>query len=296
VRPQKFGDILVQKIIELDRLAVDPNWLIGNATAPEIEAERHWLGDGLVEPSTGKLIIGVHSFLVRTPRRTILVDTCCGDRRDRGAASPFHMLQTSYLANLRAAGVEPEEIDLVFCTHLHVDHVGWNVVSRDGRWVPTFPNARYLFNPTDFEHRLEAERTGTGSPATRAAFREAVLPIVESGLATFVDCTHALEQEVDSTIRLISLPGHCPGHTGLTIAGGGRAGVVTGDAIHHPIQLSRPDWYCAADVDPLESTRTRQHLIDAYADTDTILLTAHFPGATAGRVVGTAAGACFAFL
>ena len=295
MRPQVFGKVTVEKVAELPRLALDPTWLIGNATVEGITEERHWLGDDLVEPGTGKLVISVHSYVVRTPRHTILVDTCCGNGRHRGLASPFHNLATDYLANLHAVGLTPADIDLVFCTHLHVDHVGWNVVERDGRFVPTFPNARYLFNRQDFEHRIEFDRTGQGSFATRTAFRECVLPLVEQGRVTFVDCTHVIEQDIDHDLTLVSLPGHCPGHTGLKIGGAGGEALLTGDAIHHPIQLPRPDWYCASDLDPQLSSQTRRALIERYADTDLILLSGHFAAATAGRIVSRNGAVGFAF-
>jgi len=133
MRPQRFGAVTVQKVAELPSLALDRNWLIGNATAEGVEEERSWLGPEFIEPASGRLLISVHSFLVRTPRLTVLVDTCCGSGRDRGPESPFDRLSTGYLDELERAGVRPEQVDLVFCTHLHVDHVGWNVLERDGR-------------------------------------------------------------------------------------------------------------------------------------------------------------------
>lgn len=295
MRPQIFGRVTVDKVAELPRLALDPTWLLGNATVGGIAEERPWLGDDFVEAATGKLVISVHSYVVRTPHHTILVDTCCGNGRHRGPDSPFHDLTTDYLANLQAVGLTPADIDLVFCTHLHVDHVGWNVVERDGRFVPTFPNARYLFNRQDFEHRMEFDRTGQGSFATRTAFRECVLPLVEQGRVTFVDSAHVIEQEIDHDLSLVSLPGHCPGHTGLKIRGAGTEALITGDAIHHPIQLPRPDWYCAADLDPGLSSRTRRTLIENYADKDLILLSGHFAGGTAGRIVSRGGAVRFAF-
>lgn len=290
-----FGDITAQKIVELERFPLDARWLIANADPAVVAAEQPRLGDDFITPD-GRLVIGVHSWLVRAGGLTILVDTCCGNGRERGTASPFHNLDTAYLANLARAGVTPEEVDLVFCTHLHVDHVGWNVIEKDGRFVPTFPNARYLFNPTDFEHRMAAEREGTGSPATRAAFTECVLPIVEAGRATFLEPGHDVLHEVDDALRVVALPGHCPGHCGLEIAARGGHGLLTGDAIHHPLQLARPEWYCAADVDPDESARTRRMLVERYGDTDTRILTAHFGGTSAGRIVGRGGEAGFSFV
>lgn len=296
MKPQTFGPITVEKVAELPRLPLDPNWLLGNATAEGIAEERAWLGDELVDAGTGKLIVSIHSYVVRTPRHTILVDTCCGNGRQRGPDSPFHDLTTDYLANLAAVGLTPGDIDLVFCTHLHVDHVGWNVMERDGRFVPTFPNARYLFNREDFEHRIDYDRTGRGSFATRTAFRECVLPLVDQGRVTFVNSADSLEQDLDHDVVLTSLPGHCPGHTGLKVRGAGREGLITGDAIHHPIQLARPDWYCAADVDPIASSDTRRDLIERLVDRDSILLSGHFAGATAGRVVSRSGAVRFDFI
>lgn len=295
MKPQRFGPIAVEKVAELPRLPLDPTWLIGNATLEGIAEERSWLDDTFIEAGTEKLIVSIHSYVVRTPRHTILVDTCCGNGRDRGPESPFHNVTSDYLTNLAAVGLTPGDIDLVFCTHLHVDHVGWNVVERDGRFVPTFPNARYLFNREDFEHRIECERTGQGSVATRAAFRECVLPLVDQGRVTFVESDELIAHDIDHDLTLVSLPGHCPGHLGLRVTGGGGQGLITGDAIHHPIQLPRPNWHCAADVDPMLSSKTRRDLIERYVDSDLVLLSGHFAGATAGRIVSRNGAVRFAF-
>ena len=201
MRPQRFGFVTIQKVAELPSLALDRNWLIGNATAEEVEQERSWLGHEFIEPVSGRLLISVHSFLVRTPRLTVLVDTCCGNGRDRGPESPFDRLSTGYLDELERAGVTPEEVDLVFWTHLHVDHVGWNVFERRGRFTPTFPSARYLFNREDFEHRLDYDRRELGSFATCVAFRECVLPLAEAGLVDFVDPHACIEQELDHDLH-----------------------------------------------------------------------------------------------
>jgi glyoxylase-like metal-dependent hydrolase (beta-lactamase superfamily II) len=289
-----FGNVQVDKVVEIAALAVAPDWLIGNATADGIDAERCWLGQDFIDPQ-GRLVIGVHSFVIRTSRRTILVDTCCGNGRHRGEESPFSSLQTGYLANLNALGLCPEDIDLVFCTHLHVDHVGWNVMQRDGHFVPTFPNARYLFSAADFAHRLERDKAQHGSFATLTAFRECVIPIVDQGLADFVGEGDCISHELDDRLVLASLPGHCPGHLGVRLSHPSGGALITGDALHHPVQLARPDWFCTSDVDPQAASQTRHTLIDRYADTDTVILTSHFAGSTAGRIIshGNAARFCF---
>lgn len=291
----RFGSITAQKIVELERFEVDAPWLIANCEPDIVMAERERLGADFIAPD-GKLRIGVHSWLLRAEGLTIIVDTCCGDHRDRGA-SPFSQLQTDYLANLARAGVKREEVDVVFCTHLHVDHVGWNVMLQDGRFVPTFPNARYLFSEADFNERLALEKSAGGrAAASNAAFRECVVPIVDAGLATFVEPGHDVLAELSDALRVVSLPGHCVGHSGLEIDTGDGHGLLTGDAIHHPLQLERPHWYCAADVDPETSSATRRELIERYGDTATTLLTAHFGGTSAGRITGKGGRVGFDFV
>jgi glyoxylase-like metal-dependent hydrolase (beta-lactamase superfamily II) len=268
VRTQTLGDIRIDKVVELERLALDPNWLIANAVAAEIAAEQPHLGPELIEAGTGRLIIGVHSFLVRTPSLTILVDTCCGDRRHRGDASPFHMLQTHYLANLAALGVLPQEIDLVFCTHLHVDHVGWNTRLVEGQWVPTFPNARHVFGRDEYNYwKDHSER-----PDHIAVFNDSIKPVVDAGLVDLI----ASDGDVANEITLIPTPGHSPGHMSVHIKSGGEEALLTGDAAHHPVQMAHPDWASTADSDPAQSTRSRRELFTRFADTPTLVIGGHY--------------------
>jgi glyoxylase-like metal-dependent hydrolase (beta-lactamase superfamily II) len=290
-----LGAVRIDRAIELEHVAVDPNWLLANATPDGIAEELPWLGNGLVQPVTGKLIMDFHSFVIRTVRHTVLVDTCIGNERDRANDPLFHMLRTDYLANLARIGVHPEEVDFVLCTHLHVDHVGWNVRRQDGEWVPTFPNARYLIGRKELDYWLDAEPRGIGSPVSRAAFRDSVLPIVQAGKADLIEDGHVVEHELDRDLRVESLPGHTLGQVGLHVRCGCYHALLTGDTIHHPIQVAKPHWHSPADVDPSMSTRTRRGLIDRYADTDTLLLSAHFPTPTAGRIISHGQGARFCF-
>jgi glyoxylase-like metal-dependent hydrolase (beta-lactamase superfamily II) len=284
-KPIALGDVVIRQIVELARMPVAPNWLLTNASAEVIEAEYHWLGERTVERASGRLIVSMHSFLVQARGLNILVDTCFGSERERGSKSPYHMVRTDYLAALHAAGITEADVDYVFCTHLHVDHVGWNTHLLDGRWVPTFPNARYLFSRADFDGRIAAEREGKVSEANMIAFRECVLPIVDAGKAIFLEPGTRFVEELVPELRVVELPGHCPGHSGLEICSHGRYGMITGDAIHHPIQLVRPDWVCTADTDPPAGVATRLKLLEDFTDADRILLTAHFPAPTPGRIV-----------
>ena len=161
-----------------------------------LAAECGWLQPHFHHPETDRLIMSVHSYVVRTPKHTILIDTCVGNDKNRPSTEPWHQLQTPWLENLRAMGVAPEEVDYVMCTHLHVDHVGWNTRLVDGRWVPTFPNAKYLFHKDEYAHWLAAEEAaqgGQGSGSSDGCFIDSVLPVMEAGQAVLVDNGHSLD-------------------------------------------------------------------------------------------------------
>ncbi|MFO1425857.1 MAG: MBL fold metallo-hydrolase [Steroidobacteraceae bacterium] len=215
---------------------------------------------------------------MRTPRHTILVDTCIGNDKDRGGAEGFHMLRTGWLDNLHAAGVDPARVDYVMCTHMHADHVGWNTRLRDGRWVPTFPNARYVFARTEFEHRRGLWESGGNSGF--GAFVDSVLPVVESGQALLVDGDHDLEGH----LTLEPAPGHTPGNVVIHLRSQGAHAVMSGDVLHHPIQVVYPEWSAAFCEDPVQSAAMRRRFVETHADRDVIVLPAHFPAPTAGRI------------
>jgi glyoxylase-like metal-dependent hydrolase (beta-lactamase superfamily II) len=164
--PLKFGDVTVSKVVELDRSATPVGFMLPDATPERIAAQREWLGPELLDPATGNHRATIHSYIVRTPWHTIVIDTCVGNDKPRNGVQPWHMRSGSYLADLSGAGLKPEDVDLVVCTHLHVDHVGWNTRLEGGRWVPTFPRAKYIFARDEFEFwnsssgRRRARRAG----------------------------------------------------------------------------------------------------------------------------------------
>ncbi len=125
-----------------------------------------------------KFIASVHSWVLRTKHNTILIDSCAGNDKHRPSLPRFHQLKLPFLERLATAGVTPESVDFVLCTHLHADHCGWNTRLLDGRWVPTFPNAKYVFSKAEQDH--------WAGPAGRQGFNagvyaDSVLPVVESG-------------------------------------------------------------------------------------------------------------------
>ncbi len=270
---RQLGDITIERIVEFDEPMAPPIEFFDEATPEAIEPHRHWLEPRALDPVSGKLILPVQSYLVRTRHHTILIDTCIGCRKSYEGMPEWHDLRDEiWLRNLEAAGVGPGDIDYVFCTHLHVDHCGWNTQLVDGRWTPTFPNARYILAADEY---AASEASGT------AVFHENVLPIMEAGQAVLVDTDYALNDEVWLTPAL----GHTPGHVAVNIASAGEYAVMCGDLMHSPIQLAHPEWSPNFDHDPALSTATRKSFLDCHCDTDTLVLTAHFPSPSVGHVV-----------
>ena len=271
--------------IELGRLSVvavveragptRPTWLLPDATPEAVERHRSWLAPNFLDDK-GRFLQSIHSFVVQAPGLTLLVDTCVGNDKDRGGRQPFHMMHTAFLEDLAAAGFPPESIDVVLCTHLHVDHVGWNTRLDGGRWVPTFPRARYLFAKREWDH-WSAEP----DPDTARITADSVKPVLDAGLADLV----AMDHRISSEIWLEPTPGHTPGHASVRLEGGDSAAVITGDLMHHPIQVAEPEWGSHFDTDLGEARKTRRAFCERYAGTGALVLGTHFHHPTAGRIV-----------
>lgn len=252
-----------------------PAWLLPAATPEALERHRPWLAPHFLD-AAGRLLQSIHTFVVRAPGFTMLVDTCVGNDKDRGGRRPFHLMRTAFLDDLRAAGVPPESVDVVLCTHLHVDHVGWNTRLDGGRWVPTFPRARYLFARREWEH-WSAERDAD----SRRIVDDSVSPVLDAGLAQLVETDHRVSDEV----WLEPTPGHTPGHVSVRLRSGGADAVITGDLMHHPVQTAEPDWASAFDSDAEQARTTRRAFCERYADSPVTVLGTHFHHPTAGRIV-----------
>ena len=282
MQPLSFGDVTVDRVVEAEGQSFFPGYLLPDSSDAALEAEHDWLAPRFFDPETGRFVMSLHTYIIRTPHHVILVDTCVGNHKNRPSTKPWHQLNTPYLDRLKARGVAPEEVDFVLCTHLHVDHVGWNTKLEDGRWVPTFPNARYLFHKTEYDHWSEAGQWGTGKGSSDGCFEDSVLPVMEAGQAELVAGDHA----IDDSLWLEPSPGHSPGHVCLALEAGGARARFTGDMVHHPCQCAYPEWSSRFCHDPKQSAATRRTYLDRLADTDTTVLAAHFATPVAGRVVG----------
>ena len=284
MRQLTIGDVTITSIIERDG-----PWRKPEDMFPAYDAEvgkRHLaaLDKEVFDPVSGTMVITYQTFIVRTPKHTILIDTCTGE--DKGYAAPMNFPKQPWLDNFRAAGLRFESIDYVFCTHLHSDHTGWNTMLRDGRWVPTFPNAKYIFHKEEYAYWEAATQRGAHSPGsilvggTQNVWTYNCLPIVEAGQALLVDDTF----ELDDTFSLTPTPGHSPCHCCVNIRSRGQQAVVTGDMMHHALQCREPDWSSVFDSDPKQAAQSRRRFLGQVADTSTLILPIHFPNPTVGRV------------
>src|SRR5690348_15173661 len=225
----------------------------------------------------GRLKMSIHALVVQTPSRRLIVDTCLGNDKENRRIPTWNKLQTNFLADLAAAGYARETIDTVVCTHLHVDHVGWNTMLIDGSWVPTFPNARYLMGRAEYAHWTgQREREDM-----TAVFADSVTPVWDAGLLDLVETNHRICDEVS----LVPTLGHTPGHVRVRIASQGGEALITGDFMHHPCQIACPEWSSTADSDPIEARLTRERMLTQLAETPILVIGTHFAGRTAGHVV-----------
>ena len=286
----RIGDFEVLRVAEYEGPFIAPETFFPDFDAEAVRSNPDHLGAKLIDRATGNLLFSFHSFVVKTGRHTILIDSCLGNDKERPSRPQFHRLRTSYVADLASAGIELEEVDYVMCTHLHWDHVGWNTRLENNRWVPTFPNARYIMARREFAHWEGVHQRGEDTPH-RLAFEDSVLPVVRTGQSVLVDDDYALEDG----LWFEGAPGHTPGNVVIHARSRDETAVFMGDVIHHPLQLLRPEWSTLACTDRELSRQTRTRLIEQHAGHGTRLLPAHFPSPTVGRIVRHGGAYTYAF-
>jgi len=266
----RIGNVRITQIVELTTASLGP-YLLPQAT-PERLLAVPWLKPFIDD--SGKIILSMHALVVETQGQTLVVDTCIGNDKPRSYPR-WNLMQSDFLQRFEAAGFSTDSIDAVMCTHMHVDHVGWNTRLVDGVWQPTFANARYLFAENEWAYwRDEPQEYGP-------VIEDSVQPIFDAGMADLVADDHRLSDEV----WLESTPGHTPGHVSVHIASQGEEAVITGDMIHHPCQIAHADWASTADWDPVMSCGTRESFIERYAGQPVLIIGTHFAGPAAGRIV-----------
>lgn len=274
----KVGDTTITKITEI----LYPEFDLIPAATPAVVKTVPWLFPHFVTPE-GKLSVSIHSLVVDTPSAKLVVDTCIGNGRDREPFSIMSNLSTSFLEDLSAAGYPPESINYVLCTHLHLDHVGWNTRLVNGKWVPTFPKASYLMDKKDVAlyGTIAENHKDAFMQMQRRTFADSVQPVFDAGLAKPVEGP----AQVCDGVRLVPTPGHTPGHCSVLIESKGEKALITGDFMHHPIQFYDAGLSISADEDNNAAIATRRRVFAEYADTPTLIIGTHFAGPTAGKLV-----------
>ena len=232
--------------------------------------------------------IALQTWVIEVDGLTVLVDTGAGNDRDRPAMPPIDHLHTDFLDALRAAGVEPDSVDVVVNTHIHSDHVGWNTMRDGDDWVPTFPNARYVMPEADYRHFHPYNADDWSAPRTEAdaarqagwriMFADSIVPVEEQMELWSED------HQLSESLRLRPAPGHTPGSSVLWLDAG-KPAVFVGDLTHCPIQIHRPMDPCAFDDDFAMAAVTRKRVLTEASRRRAAVIPAHYPGRGGATVV-----------
>lgn len=272
-----FGDITVTRVIDTQGPFSAARAFPG-APLEEMDKAADWLVPHFYDPAGKNILFNYQSYVVKTPRRTVVMEFGYGN--DKKRPNPLmNMRKGPYLDNLAAAGVKLDEVDFVLASHFHTDHVGWASRLVDGKWVPTFPKARYLFNKAELDGM-----TGGGlgpDPSTKVAFEDSIKPVLDAGRADFIEGGF----DIDAGVEVVVNPGHTQGHQSLTLESKGKRAILCGDILHNPIEIRFPEWEVLFDRDKEAGKAVRRKFCDQYADTDVTIFAAHFGGPTAGKIV-----------
>jgi glyoxylase-like metal-dependent hydrolase (beta-lactamase superfamily II) len=276
----QIGGVRVTRVVEVVA-PIPPAGLLEDVGPDEMAPHLSWLQPHFVDEA-GNLLLSIHALIVESLGRRILVDTCVGEHQ----IPDMEMLSGggTFLEDMKAAGFPRESIDTVLCTHLHFDHVGWNTMKQNGKWVPTFPTARYLFARVEWEHWQHEQSHFAPN------LGDAVQPVIDAGLSEFVEMDHRLTDEVS----LQPTPGHTPGHVSVRIESGGEQALITGDMTHHPVQWAEPAWKMSADSDSGQAEGTRRSIAAEVADSQVLVIGTHYSEPCAGHIVSADGGYRFA--
>jgi glyoxylase-like metal-dependent hydrolase (beta-lactamase superfamily II) len=290
MRTWTIGTYSIDRVAELECPAFIVSEFLPAATQAMVDEALQKLPGRI--SADGRLIMSFHSFVLRTGHHTIIIDTCCN--KSRPGREQFDHGKKDYLQGLAAVGIKPEEVTHVMCTHLHWDHVGWNTRLVDGRWVPTFPNARYIMAKREYDHWNAVYAKEKGNPASihALAFEDSVLPIMRAEKAVLVHD----DFELDHGISLEPCHGHSPGHVVINVASGDKKGVFIGDVLHHPIQLLFPELSTRADTDMDAARISRRALIEKHAGTGNVVMPQHFATPSCGTIERAGDTFRFAFI
>jgi glyoxylase-like metal-dependent hydrolase (beta-lactamase superfamily II) len=276
IKHWQVGDVEIARLVEVNAFE-DNIWMLYKDETAEFLKRHAWLQPHFATPE-GLMKISFQCFVLRSRGKSVMIDTCIGADRKR-EYDVFCNLKTTFLEDMVAAGFPPSSITTVLCTHLHFDHVGWNTQWVNGKWVPTFPQARYLFGRKEFDHWCHLRKTGGYHDFEH--MQDSIDPVLEAGLVDFVEIDHQITDEVS----LLPTPGHTPGHVSVLIRSRGEEAVITGDIMHHPIQLTYPQRHGNFDMDKSQGAQTRQAFVDRFGGTKALVIGSHFSDPTSGLLV-----------
>lgn len=272
----RVGDTLIHRIVELQAPTNPALTFFPSLTEDVLAQHRAWLQGQSALDAEDRLLMCYQSYVIQTPQHNVLVDTCIGNHKDRPHRPLWHLKSDHrFMAGLAQIGLAPADIHYVFCTHLHTDHVGWNTQLEDGRWMPTFPNARYLFSGVELDYWLDRN-----AKSIVPAIADSVVPILEAKQCDIVKSDYAL----NDLLALIPTPGHTIDHYAVTLGKNGVDAVFTGDLIHSPLQMRLPDLSMHLDYDAQQGVATRKSFLERYCDTPTLACFGHFPSPSQGRI------------
>ncbi len=274
------GNLKVHRIEEFVDSGFNPFEFFPLLTEEMVQKHLHWLAPRFYDTTKRTIALTFQSWLIQTEHHNILVDTCNGNDKERPLFPTAHHLQTPYLELMKKAGCAPEDIDFVCCTHMHIDHVGWNTRLENGRWVPTFPKAKYLFSQAEYDQYLPQNFVDGKPPLFMEVFEDSVLPVIAAGQAQMVEGCY----QVNDSVMIEPAPGHTPGH--YIVRGGSKddQALFIGDAIHHPVQIVEPQLSTAFCTDPALATQSRTRILEDCSEHGHLLVPIHFVDPYVGHV------------
>ncbi|MFC5721684.1 MBL fold metallo-hydrolase [Streptomyces gamaensis] len=277
-----LGGVELTRVVEWHAPIAPTSAVFPTSTRQMWQENASWLVPDFWDPRTDELVVNAQTWVLRSEGRTVLVDTGLGNDKERPAMPVWSHLRTGFLDRLAAAGVRPEDVDVVVNTHLHADHVGWNTRLVDGEWVPTFPNAVYLIAKADFDYwnpangHVQKGRMGelTVAQAVGGMFADSVAPVHRAGQAVLWEDSY----RIDGSLSLEPAPGHTPGSAVLRLVSGTDRALFIGDLVHSPLQIAEPDCDTCLSEDQEQAIRSRRRILAEAADTGALVFPGHLPG------------------
>jgi glyoxylase-like metal-dependent hydrolase (beta-lactamase superfamily II) len=288
----RIGEVTISKIVEQELRNVPASFLYPQATAA-----RTIMADPSIkecfEEDGESLRLSVHTWIVRTPANLILIDTGSGNDKERHSNLIFHRQSIPFLERLHAASVDPEDVNFVFNTHLHVDHSGWNTRLVDGRWVPTFPNARYVFPRAECEYYSSVASHNEANIHSSGVYEDSIAPIIDAGLADFIKPAGGRYLDL---FEFVPTTGHSIGHMSIAITSDGKTAIFGGDIMHSPVQVRHPDLNTVFCEFHDQAAASRKTMLTRLAETRALYLATHFPSSSAGYVGRTGDGFSWTYI